>query len=276
MINNINKFYFNGVLNENSLHYLIEDMHEYTHVSVTNLLIDQFNQLENEILYLTEGNEKIGILYNDITYNSYEEVITDLENKLNTNSPNNLNYSVDIQQFTNKIIIHSNNNNIQISLLLSEVMKKMYGFINNNITFVHNIIGDLKIFIRPIDNIVIRSNIVSTSSEHNDKNDILTVINYNSLNNFYNYDLLNNSRMFYSTYNIKFEFLTNENIYIDRAARYIIELTFFTFEKLTNINTFINYQLQLINIEQEKQKEKLIEEYKKEEKILQDTTQNQN
>jgi hypothetical protein len=146
----------------------------------------------------------------------------------------------------------------------------MYGFQNNINIFVDHIVSEFKYTLTPINTIVIRSNISSTLSEFDNKNDILLIISYEDLDKYKTFDLFSNSRNFNKTYNFKLEFVTDDEMIINRTANYFIEITLFSFEKLVYLETYINYQLKLIEIEQEKLREEKYNELLKEEKQIQD------
>ena len=282
MISLLDKYYYSGpVINDNTIHYITKPNNDYNNISLTGLIIDNFYQLENEILILKEDTDVSAIFFNDITYNTIDDLLTDLELKLNAASPNTLIYAVDINNINdNKIRIDCASSKT-ITLEFSDIMKNMYGFINRSNVFISTLRSEKQYNLTPINNILIKSNLSLTSSIDNEEYyDILGVYNISNLGKYNQFELLSSARKYNKVTNFKLIFTTETGLFINRSAKYFIEITIFKLETFNYLDSYIEYQFSLIKKKAEIEREKHLRDLLAEEEIIknkaEETTQNQN
>ena len=237
---------------------------ETTHMSVTYLSIpNTWYQLSNsDSITLIEGFQKIELFYKDGNYNSKEDLINDLQQKLTNGSPNSFTYTVtdgDIGSLIkkNNIKITCNNTSEEIQILIGDNhLRLLYGLreVNN---FVNGEIISETINLAPISSLYVHcSGCVSYNNGGIDSSDIVASLNIVGgnvsdlnklgLRTFASYELKANMKRFSRTKNMLLSITDFDNEIIDlNNNNWDIQICIFRYEEILYDKwlLYIDYEL---------------------------------
>jgi hypothetical protein len=125
----------------------------------------------NKYLDIKENNDIFTMIFEEGNYSAVQFAHT-LENLLNQNSPNNCNYSVSYNKFTNKMIISISTANVMVSFLFLSGENSKYdcqyilGFYKKqdySFNSLNNLVSDSAVNVSPYEAIYIQSNLGITN-----------------------------------------------------------------------------------------------------------------
>ena len=265
----INSYYCQTLAGKtNQINYSFDLPQSYletvTHMSVISLSIPAtwYQLADSDYIILVEGSQSVKIVYSDGNYNQKSELIIDLQEKLNNNSPNGYTYTVvDYDTLSkiklNAIKISCSNINENVSIKIPDNhLRIMYGLgeINN---FINGSLLTSSINLTPISTLYVHSSACTSFNNSGiQSSDIvasLNIVGGNTsslnplgINTSASYSLKGNMKHFSGQKSVTFSITDFDNELIDlNGNNWDIQICLFKYEEILieKFKLYIEYEL---------------------------------